>query len=131
MSPANIASVIAPPFVKFVHLTGTPRAFAKFFFCMSSRLGLGHSRKYATLTSFAAEFTTEIDIENHDTIGILCLDARGELSGSCTTSGLAYKMKGRVGDSPIIGSGLFVDNEVGAATATVWVRPSSKLLVLF
>ena len=46
--PANIASVIAPPFVKFVHLTGTPRAFAKFFFCMSSRLGLGHSRKYAT-----------------------------------------------------------------------------------
>ena len=65
-----------------------------------------------------SEFTTEIDIENHDTIGILCLDARGELSGSCTTSGLAYKMKGRVGDSPIIGSGLFVDNEVGAATAT-------------
>ena len=59
--PANIASVIAPPLVKFVHLTGTPRAFAKFFFCMSSRFGLGHSRKYATLTSVAAEFATEIE----------------------------------------------------------------------
>ncbi len=65
-----------------------------------------------------SEFTPEINFENHDTIGMLCLDTRGKLSGSCTTSGLAYKMKGRVGDSPIIGSGLFVDNEVGAATAT-------------
>lgn len=65
-----------------------------------------------------SEFTPEINVENHDTIGMLCLDAQGNLSGSCTTSGLAYKMKGRVGDSPIIGSGLFVDNQVGAATAT-------------
>ena len=65
-----------------------------------------------------SEFKPEINVENHDTIGMLCLDAQGKLSGSCTTSGLAYKMKGRVGDSPIIGSGLFVDNEVGAATAT-------------
>lgn len=65
-----------------------------------------------------SEFTPKINVENHDTIGMLCLDAQGNLSGSCTTSGLAYKMKGRVGDSPIIGSGLFVDNEVGAATAT-------------
>jgi len=45
-------------------------------------------------------------------------DENGDLSGACTTSGLAYKMAGRVGDSPIIGSGLFVDNEVGAAVAT-------------
>lgn len=59
-----------------------------------------------------------INIENHDTIGMLALDTFGNLSGGCTTSGLAYKMAGRVGDSPIIGSGLFVDNEVGAATAT-------------
>lgn len=59
-----------------------------------------------------------INIENHDTIGMLALDARGDLSGACTTSGLAYKMHGRVGDSPIIGAGLYVDNEVGAATAT-------------
>ncbi len=55
---------------------------------------------------------------NHDTIGMLALDAQGNLSGSCTTSGQAFKMRGRVGDSPIIGSGLFVDNEIGAACAT-------------
>lgn len=59
-----------------------------------------------------------INIENHDTIGMLALDANGNLSGACTTSGAAYKMHGRVGDSPIIGAGLYVDNEVGAATAT-------------
>jgi N4-(beta-N-acetylglucosaminyl)-L-asparaginase len=54
----------------------------------------------------------------HDTIGIIALDSKGALSGACTTSGMAYKMHGRVGDSPIIGAGLFVDGEVGAATAT-------------
>lgn len=60
----------------------------------------------------------EINHENHDTIGMLALDQTGNLSGSCTTSGWAYKMHGRLGDSPIIGAGLFVDNEVGAACAT-------------
>jgi N4-(beta-N-acetylglucosaminyl)-L-asparaginase len=55
---------------------------------------------------------------NHDTIGMLALDAAGNLSGACTTSGLAFKMHGRVGDSPVIGAGLYVDNEVGAATST-------------
>jgi N4-(beta-N-acetylglucosaminyl)-L-asparaginase len=55
---------------------------------------------------------------NHDTIGMLAMDAHGELSGACTTSGMAWKMRGRVGDSPIIGAGLYVDNEVGAATST-------------
>ncbi len=55
---------------------------------------------------------------NHDTIGMVALDAHGNLSGSCTTSGMAFKVRGRVGDSPIIGAGLFVDNEIGAATAT-------------
>ena len=59
-----------------------------------------------------------INIENHDTISSLALDAQGNLSGACTTSGMAYKLHGRVGDSPIIGAGLFVDNEVGAAAAT-------------
>ncbi len=59
-----------------------------------------------------------INIENHDTIGMLAIDENGDLSGACTTSGLAYKMAGRVGDSPIIGAGLYVDNKVGAATAT-------------
>ena len=58
------------------------------------------------------------DEKNHDTIGMVALDANGNLSGACTTSGMAYKMHGRVGDSPIIGAGLYVDNEVGAATST-------------
>lgn len=58
------------------------------------------------------------NIENHDTIGMIALDAHGNLSGACTTSGMAFKMHGRVGDSPIIGAGLYVDNEIGAATAT-------------
>ena len=59
-----------------------------------------------------------INIENHDTIGMLAIDKNGDIAGGCTTSGLAYKMSGRVGDSPIIGSGLFIDNEVGGAVAT-------------
>lgn len=60
----------------------------------------------------------QINHENHDTIGMLAMDKDGNLSGACTTSGWAYKTPGRVGDSPIIGAGLFVDNEVGAACAT-------------
>jgi len=55
---------------------------------------------------------------NHDTIGMVAMDADGNLSGSCTTSGAGFKMRGRVGDSPIIGAGLYVDNEVGACTST-------------
>ena len=65
-----------------------------------------------------SNYKPEINIENHDTIGMIAMDVKGNLSGACTTSGLAYKMHGRVGDSPIIGAGLYVDNEVGAATAT-------------
>jgi N4-(beta-N-acetylglucosaminyl)-L-asparaginase len=55
---------------------------------------------------------------NHDTIGMVAIDERGNLAGACTTSGMGFKMRGRVGDSPIIGAGLYVDNEIGAATAT-------------
>jgi N4-(beta-N-acetylglucosaminyl)-L-asparaginase len=55
---------------------------------------------------------------NHDTIGMIAMDQMGNLSGSCTTSGAGFKMRGRVGDSPIIGAGLYVDNEVGAVVAT-------------
>ena len=55
---------------------------------------------------------------NHDTIGMVAMDAKGNLSGACTTSGLAFKMHGRVGDSPIIGAGVFVDNEIGSAIST-------------
>jgi len=69
-----------------------------------------------------AKYSPVMNIENqqynHDTIGMLAIDQQGNLSGACTTSGMAFKMHGRVGDSPIIGAGLYVDNEVGAATST-------------
>lgn len=56
--------------------------------------------------------------DNHDTIGLLAMDGKGNMAGACTTSGLAWKVRGRVGDSPIIGAGLYVDSDVGGATAT-------------
>lgn len=65
-----------------------------------------------------SEYKPIINIENHDTIAVLCMDKNGDIAGACTTSGLSYKMKGRVGDSPIIGAGLYIDNEVGGAAAT-------------
>jgi len=65
-----------------------------------------------------AEYQPIANVEDHDTVGVLALDASGRLAGACSTSGLAWKMSGRVGDSPIAGAGLFVDGEVGAACAT-------------
>jgi len=65
-----------------------------------------------------SDYNPLINVENHDTIGMVGIDADGNLAGTCTTSGLAYKMHGRVGDSPIIGAGLYVDDQAGAATAT-------------
>ncbi len=65
-----------------------------------------------------APYKLETGEWNHDTIGMVAMDTHGNLSGSCTTSGAGFKMRGRLGDSPIIGAGLFVDNEVGACTAT-------------
>lgn len=65
-----------------------------------------------------SEYNPIINIENHDTIGLLALDKNGDISGACTTSGLSWKMHGRVGDSPVIGAGMFVDNEVGGCCAT-------------
>ena len=65
-----------------------------------------------------SDYKPVVNVENHDTIGMVGVDASGRLAGSCTTSGMAYKVHGRVGDSPIIGAGLFVDGEVGAACAT-------------
>ncbi len=59
-----------------------------------------------------------IDEDHHDTIGLLALDVRGRIAGACTTSGAAYKLPGRVGDSPVLGAGLFVDGAVGGACAT-------------
>ncbi|MBP9098235.1 MAG: N(4)-(beta-N-acetylglucosaminyl)-L-asparaginase [Ferruginibacter sp.] len=55
---------------------------------------------------------------NHDTMGLLAMDVKANLSGAVTTSGMAFKLHGRIGDSPVIGAGLFVDNEVGAATSS-------------
>src|ERR1051326_2928415 len=55
-----------------------------------------------------SQYKPVMNIENHDTIGMVALDASGNLSGSCTTSGLAYKMHGRLGEFPIIGAGMYV-----------------------
>ena len=65
-----------------------------------------------------SQYQPQINIENHDTISTLALDKEGKIAGACTTSGAAWKMHGRVGDSPLIGAGLFVDEEAGAAAAT-------------
>ncbi len=74
------------------------------------------------------------DAHNHDTLGILALDAAGHLAGACTTSGMAWKYHGRVGDSPIVGAGLYVDNDVGAATASgvgeEMIRNAASFLVV-
>lgn len=66
------------------------------------------------------DYRPRINVENHDTIGLLTLDQNGDLAGACTTSGASFKYHGRVGDSPLIGAGLYVDNEIGGATATGW-----------
>ena len=76
------------------------------------------SKKDWEIWKKTSKYKPIINIENHDTIGMLAIDKNGTISGGCTTSGLAYKMPGRVGDSAIVGSGLFVDNQIGAATAT-------------
>jgi len=74
------------------------------------------------------------DKDNHDTLGMIAIDASGQMAGACTTSGMAFKMHGRVGDSPIIGAGLYVDNEVGAATASgmgeEMIRNAASFLVV-
>lgn len=93
--------------------------------------------------SKAAKYQPQINAErakqpgnrdNHDTLGILALDADGRLAGACTTSGMAWKLHGRVGDSPIVGAGLYVDNEVGAATASgvgeEMIRNAASFLVV-
>jgi len=59
-----------------------------------------------------------INVERHDTIGMLAIDTQQRIAGACSTSGAAFKMHGRVGDSPILGAGMFVDNEVGGAAST-------------
>lgn len=65
-----------------------------------------------------SKYKPVINVERHDTIGMLAIDRQNRLAGACSTSGAAFKMHGRVGDSPIIGAGMFVDNEVGGAAST-------------
>ena len=65
-----------------------------------------------------SQYKPIVNIENHDTIGLLAIDEKRNISGACTTSGMAWKLHGRVGDSPIIGAGMYVDNEIGGACAT-------------
>ena len=65
-----------------------------------------------------SQYKPIINVENHDTIGLIAMDMSGDLAGACTTSGMAFKLRGRVGDSPVIGAGLYVDNEIGAATSS-------------
>jgi N4-(beta-N-acetylglucosaminyl)-L-asparaginase len=95
--------------------------------CLQFALENGFSKENLLLDSVKDEwhawlvdksYTPVVNIENHDTISSIALDIHGNLSGVCTTSGMAFKMSGRVGDSPIIGAGLYVDNDVGAAAAT-------------
>lgn len=74
----------------------------------------------AETTRPRANIENQPGADSHDTIGLLALDAAGRLAGACTTSGTAWKRHGRVGDSPLIGAGLYVDGDVGAACATGW-----------
>ena len=89
---------------------------------------------YANWRERTPDYRPAINVENHDTIGLLTLDANGDLAGACTTSGASFKYHGRVGDSPLIGAGLYVDNAVGAATATGWgeavIRACGSFLVV-
>lgn len=75
-------------------------------------------RQMPGMSRVAAPYYFDDGRPNHDTMGTVALDAAGKLAGMVTTSGMAFKMRGRVGDSPIIGAGLFVDDEVGAATSS-------------
>lgn len=95
---------------------GAEREYKKWLQKSDYKPGINRENKENQLASAPARLSD--GSWNHDTIGMIALDANGNLSGSCTTSGMGFKMRGRVGDSPIIGAGLFVDNEVGAVVAT-------------
>ncbi len=72
--------------------------------------------------------------DSHDTVAVLALDKKGSMAGACSTSGLAYKLPGRVGDSPLIGTGLYVDDSAGGAGATgvgeEIIRAGGSLLIV-
>lgn len=96
-------------------------------------------REWLKTSRYAPQINAERQVRpgdktNHDTLGILARDAQGRLAGACTTSGMAWKLHGRVGDSPIVGAGLYVDNDVGAATASgvgeEMIRNAASFLVV-
>lgn len=76
------------------------------------------SRKAWEEWKIESKYKPVINVERHDTIGMLAIDMQQRIAGACSTSGVAFKMHGRVGDSPIIGAGMYVDNEVGGAAST-------------
>lgn len=118
MHPVSVARLVMEETPHVMLVGEGARQFALDQGFTSENLLTDRSKKAWQKWTEEAEYKPIINVENHDTIGMVALDAQGNLSGACTTSGLAYKMHGRVGDSPIIGAGLFVDNEIGAATAT-------------
>ncbi|HEY3250347.1 MAG TPA: N(4)-(beta-N-acetylglucosaminyl)-L-asparaginase [Ignavibacteria bacterium] len=93
----------------------------------------GRSQEFHT-DEYKVKKSDLVDEDNHDTIGMIAIDKSGQLSAACSTSGTAWKLHGRVGDSPIIGAGLYVAGEAGAATATgrgeECVRACGSLLVV-
>ena len=143
-SVANIRDILHPITVARAVMERTPHVMISGAGATDFALSLG-MKKTELLTDFGREalarwrkdnpsYMPPINVENHDTIGLLALDQNGNLAGACTTSGAAFKYSGRVGDSPIIGAGLYVDNEVGAATATGWgeavIRACGSFLVV-
>jgi N4-(beta-N-acetylglucosaminyl)-L-asparaginase len=96
----------------------SPRAAEAYARWRAEREGAGPRHGAPVPSTVAQPRVNDPPVKSHDTIGILAVDRTGIPGGACTTSGRAYKLPGRVGDSPIIGAGLFVDGKVGAATAT-------------
>lgn len=124
---ACLQHIVHPISVARAVMEKTPHALLVGDGALQFALAQGHKKENLLTAESEAEWKEWLkksnyepgaNIENHDTIGMIALDQYGNLSGACTTSGLAWKMHGRVGDSPIIGAGLYVDNEVGAAVAT-------------
>ncbi|OAV45583.1 N(4)-(beta-N-acetylglucosaminyl)-L-asparaginase [Lewinella sp. 4G2] len=143
-SVANVRDILHPVTVARMVMERTPHVMISGAGATDFALSQGMERT-ELLTEFGREalakwrtknpdYLPKINVENHDTIGILALDVNGDLAGACTTSGAAFKYGGRVGDSPIIGAGLYVDNTIGAATATGWgeavIRACGTFLVV-
>jgi isoaspartyl peptidase/L-asparaginase-like protein (Ntn-hydrolase superfamily) len=119
MHPVSVARLVME---KTPHLMLSGEGALKFAldqgFVMQDLLSEEARQAWEEWKASGARYAPKANWENHDTIGMLAIDSNGDIAGACTTSGMSFKHPGRVGDSPIIGAGLFVDNNVGAATAT-------------